>query len=63
LVTGDLLFAGSVGGAYYCRRRLTESLARLARDLPDQTVVAPGHGPLTTLANERAHNPFLHPPA
>jgi hydroxyacylglutathione hydrolase len=63
LVTGDLLFAGSVGGAYYCRRRLTESLARLAQDLPDATVVAPGHGPLTTLANERAHNPFLHPPA
>ena len=26
--------------------------------LPDDTVIAPGHGPLTTLAEEKAHNPF-----
>jgi hydroxyacylglutathione hydrolase len=33
-------------------------VARVLRDLPANTVVAPGHGPLTTIAHERAHNPF-----
>jgi hydroxyacylglutathione hydrolase len=59
LVSGDLLFAGSVGGAYYCHRRLNAHLQRLLEELPPETIVAPGHGPLTTLANERAHNPFV----
>jgi glyoxylase-like metal-dependent hydrolase (beta-lactamase superfamily II) len=59
LLSGDLLFAGSVGGAFFCRRRLRESVERLVRELPAETVVAPGHGPLTTLANEAASNPFL----
>lgn len=60
LLSGDLLFAGSVGGAYYCRKKMVESLRRMIADLPPATVVAPGHGPLTTLGNERMHNPFLH---
>ena len=59
LVTGDLLFAGSIGGCYFCRERLTKSLRRICRDVPPDTVVAPGHGPLTTIKNERAFNPFV----
>ncbi len=59
LVSGDLLFAGSVGGAYYCHRRLDAHLHRLLAELPPETIVAPGHGPLTTLRNEQAHNPFV----
>ncbi|HEY0968361.1 MAG TPA: MBL fold metallo-hydrolase [Opitutaceae bacterium] len=59
LVSGDLLFAGSVGGGYYCHRRLDAHLHRLLAELPPGTVVAPGHGPLTTLANEQAFNPFV----
>jgi glyoxylase-like metal-dependent hydrolase (beta-lactamase superfamily II) len=58
LLSGDLLFAGSVGGGYFCGRRLREQVARVLRDLSPSTVVAPGHGPLTTIAHERAHNPF-----
>jgi hydroxyacylglutathione hydrolase len=58
LISGDLLFAGSVGGAYFCCRRLREQVARLFRDLPPATVVAPGHGPLTTLSHEHEFNPF-----
>lgn len=58
-VTGDLLFAGSIGGAFYCRDRLRRSVAGLFRDLPEDTVIAPGHGPLTTIANERRFNPFV----
>lgn len=59
LLSGDLLFAGSIGGGFFCPSRLRASLDRLIGSLPPDTVIAPGHGPLTTLANERAFNPFL----
>lgn len=58
LVSGDVLFAGSIGGAHFCRERLRQNVTRLLETLPDNTVVAPGHGPLTTTANERRYNPF-----
>lgn len=59
LVSGDLIFAGSVGGGYYCHRRLATHLRRLLDELPEDTVIAPGHGPLTTIKNERRFNPFV----
>ncbi len=61
LVTGDALFAGSIGGCaspaiyQHALRRLREVLG----PLPDATVLLPGHGPATTLGEERASNPFL----
>lgn len=61
LVTGDALFAGSIGGCQtpalyqHALARLQEILA----PLPDCTVLLPGHGPATTLGEERAGNPFL----
>jgi glyoxylase-like metal-dependent hydrolase (beta-lactamase superfamily II) len=58
LVSGDLLFAGSVGGGYFSASLLRAGLRRLFTELPDHTVVAPGHGPLTTIKHERAFNPF-----
>jgi hydroxyacylglutathione hydrolase len=59
LISGDLIFAGSLGGGYFCcQRQLTHSRRILAL-LSDATVIAPGHGPLTTAANERRFNPFL----
>lgn len=58
LVGGDLLFAGSIGGGYHCVRRMREQVERVFGGLPPETVVAPGHGPLTTLGHERLHNPF-----
>ncbi len=59
LISGDLIFAGSLGGGYFCcQRQLTHS-RRILDMLPDDTVIAPGHGPLTTAANERRYNPFL----
>jgi hydroxyacylglutathione hydrolase len=57
-VAGDLLFAGSVGGAYYCRHELSRQLGRMLAMIPGAAVVAPGHGPMTTLAHERRFNPF-----
>ena len=59
LISGDVLFAGSVGAPLFCRQRLTENLKRLLDQLPEHTVVAPGHGPLSTIGNERRYNPFV----
>ncbi len=59
LIAGDVLFAGSVGAPLYCRDRLSENLRRLLDQIPASAVVAPGHGPLTTIANERRYNPFV----
>ncbi len=59
LISGDLIFAGSLGGGYFCcQRQLTHS-RRIMNLLADDTIIAPGHGPLTTAANERRYNPFL----
>ena len=58
LVSGDLLFAGSVGCGYFSVPLLRTGLRRLFHELPEATVVAPGHGPLTTIQNERSLNPF-----
>jgi glyoxylase-like metal-dependent hydrolase (beta-lactamase superfamily II) len=59
LISGDLLFAGSVGGAYFCNQRLREGVRRVLEAVPPDTVIAPGHGPLTTAGNERRFNPFV----
>ena len=59
LISGDLIFAGSLGGGYFCCQRQLAHSRRILDLLPDETVIAPGHGPLTTAANERRFNPFL----
>jgi len=59
LMTGDLLFAGSVGCAFYCADRLRGSVRRVLEAVPPDTVLAPGHGPLSTVANELKYNPFV----
>ena len=59
---GDTLFAGSIGrtdmpgGSYEV---LLSSIRDKLLSLPDETAVYPGHGPPTTIGEERAHNPFL----
>jgi hydroxyacylglutathione hydrolase len=58
LISGDLLFAGSVGGAYFSHAQLQTSVSRMLRLVPACTVIAPGHGPLTTAENELRYNPF-----
>ena len=56
---GDALFAGSQGGV---DAPLYAEALRLNREnilsLPDATILCPGHGPLTTVSEEKAHNPF-----
>ncbi|HVP55735.1 MAG TPA: MBL fold metallo-hydrolase [Candidatus Eisenbacteria bacterium] len=62
LIAGDTLFAGSIGrtdlpgGSY---KKIMQSLHGPVLALPDETIVVPGHGPLTTIGEERATNPFL----
>jgi hydroxyacylglutathione hydrolase len=62
LIAGDTLFAGSIGrtdlpgGSY---EKILHSLHDRVLALPDETVVVPGHGPLTTIGEERERNPFL----
>jgi len=59
LVSGDLVFAGSVGGAYFSHEQLQANLRRMLGMLAPQTIIAPGHGPLTTVENELRYNPFV----
>lgn len=62
LFTGDTLFSGSIGRTDLKgsdERVMQRSLRRLMQ-LPDDTVVYPGHGPRTTLGREKKSNPFLH---
>jgi len=62
LIAGDTLFAGSIGrtdlpgGSF---QKIINSLHERVLALPDETVVVPGHGPLTTIGDERENNPFL----
>jgi hydroxyacylglutathione hydrolase len=58
LISGDLVFAGSVGGAYFSHAQLQTSLTRMLQLVPPRTVLAPGHGPMTTVENELRFNPF-----
>jgi len=58
LVAGDTFFAGSIAAGLFDRDRLRSEVRRLWKSLPGGTVVAPGHGPLTTIGTEREFNPF-----
>ncbi|MCR5413475.1 MAG: MBL fold metallo-hydrolase [Kiritimatiellae bacterium] len=61
LLSGDTLFAGSIGRTDFpggSMARMVESL-RLLTALPDGTLVIPGHGPHTTIAAEKRSNPYL----
>lgn len=62
VLSGDVLFAGSIGrtdlpgGSWEAMQR---TLAEVVLPLPDETVVLPGHGAATTMERERATNPYL----
>ncbi|KAA9149021.1 MBL fold metallo-hydrolase [Amycolatopsis acidicola] len=57
VLTGDTLFAGSIGRGD--QEQIGEALRDKVLPLPDDTVVLPGHGAATTIERERAANPFL----
>ena len=62
LIAGDTLFAGSIGRTDLpggSMQKIIRSLHEKVLALPDETVVVPGHGQLTTIGEERENNPFL----
>jgi hydroxyacylglutathione hydrolase len=62
VLSGDALFAGSVGRTDLFggdMEVLMRSINERLLTLPDETRVCPGHGPYTTIGDERANNPFL----
>ena len=58
-IVGDAIFAGSVGGIRQNYHESLESIRREILSLPDETVLCPGHGPLTSVAQEKSNNPFF----
>ena len=62
LIAGDTLFAGSIGRTDLpggSMEKIMRSLHTQVLALPDETEVVPGHGPITTIGEERETNPFL----
>lgn len=62
LIAGDTLFSGSVGRTDLYKgdmNLLTKSIREKIYSLPDQTVVYPGHGPKTSVGEEKRSNPFV----
>ncbi len=63
LISGDTLFEASVGRSDFptgSSRQLIESIKTRLFVLPDDTDVFPGHGGTTSIAYEKAHNPFIY---
>jgi hydroxyacylglutathione hydrolase len=62
LFTGDALFAGSIGRHDFANsdgRALLEGIRAQLMSRPDEAIVLPGHGPTSTVGQERRTNPFL----
>ena len=58
-IVGDALFAGSVGGIKSDYKTALKRIADNILSAQDGTILAPGHGPLTTVIQEKASNPFF----
>jgi len=58
-VVGDAIFAGSMGRGNDSWALARQKVREQILTLPADTLICPGHGPLTTVAEEKAHNPFF----
>lgn len=58
-VVGDALFASSMGGGGVSYTDALRTNREQIFTLPDETVICPGHGPMTTVGEEKKHNPFF----
>jgi len=59
LLSGDVIFAGSMGRANSSWNNLFNSITKKVLRLPNNTGIHPGHGPSTTVGQEKKHNPFF----
>jgi glyoxylase-like metal-dependent hydrolase (beta-lactamase superfamily II) len=58
-VVGDAVFAGSMGGGAVSYADALRTNREEIFSLPDNTIICPGHGPMTSVGEEKAHNPFF----
>ena len=58
-VVGDSLFAGSMGGGNVSYHDALQNNLEKILTLPDETIICPGHGPMSTVGEEKQHNPFF----
>lgn len=58
-IIGDTIFAGSLARGIQSTDLLKQKVHEQIFTLPAETLLCPGHGPLTTIAEEKAHNPFF----
>lgn len=56
---GDCVFAGSIGTGFVSTEQLKQSIREQIFTLPDDTLICPGHGPFTTVGEEKENNPFF----
>ena len=57
-IVGDSLFAGSMGGGSVSYRDAVQNNLKKILTLSDETIICPGHGPMTSVGEEKKHNPF-----
>ena len=60
-MVGDAIFAGSMGGGTVSYQDALKTNREHNLTLPDDTILCPGHGPMTTVGEEKKHNPFFAP--
>jgi hydroxyacylglutathione hydrolase len=58
-IVGDSIFAGSMGGGLVSYQDALANNRKKILTLPDHTLLGPGHGPVTTVEQEKQHNPFF----
>ena len=58
-IVGDAIFAGSIGRGNQSWDLAKQKVREQILSLPAETLICPGHGPLTTVAEEKEHNPFF----
>jgi hydroxyacylglutathione hydrolase len=58
-IVGDSLFAGSMGGGNVSYDDAVQNNLKKILTLPDETIICPGHGPITSVGEEKKHNPFF----
>ena len=58
-IVGDSIFAGSMGGGNVSYKDALRNNIEKILTLPDETIICPGHGPMTTVGEEKRSNPFF----
>jgi glyoxylase-like metal-dependent hydrolase (beta-lactamase superfamily II) len=58
-MVGDAIFAGSMGSGKQSWELARQKVREQILSLPEDTLLCPGHGPLTTVTEEKEHNPFF----